>query len=951
MVNTGQQSVRSEAERGGEVARVGEVARHEATGGTRGVRYEGYEAYEGGSPEAERRRFEKLTRELMRARRTRPGGADSPGAPQLLRPFRAKAALSVENARLRFRDDLPPELCVGYARPGAEYPAVVRLSSASGTERHDTTPDLRRMAVRVQAGPEETHDLLATSFPVSHAADVHEFVAFAKATAGAGSTVEKAFGLFVRLPLAVGWATADRMRRNVRIATRHTVGSLARETFWSRGAILWGPAGPVRYQLRPAPGGTAAPPPDRGDPDYLDRELAMRLSTGDIAFELCVQRYLDDRRTPVEDGSVEWPESDAPVVPVAVLTVPCQDLDSARARAAARRVEPLTFNPWHTTEEFRPLGNLNRARKAAYEVAAAHRLGLRLPATEPGPTAEPGATAEPGPTAEPGATAEPRPTALLPGPVRAAFDLPVRATFGLVNRCVPWHRLPDPLGLLNPDSLGRTLRRLGLLDAAPAEAPAHPDPAPAPAGERPRVARRDGARTDGARTDGARRDVAGAAVGRRLSPVHRPDLIHVPHPATVSERLLHRERFRPATSLNVLAAAWTHFQSPDWVDAASHRWDGSQVYGGGGPHLEEGHLPLGPGGVPPIGSPGAWWLGLSAMHTLFAREHEAVCEALRRTHPALDGESVHRTARLVVSALIARIHTVEWIPAILATEVLDLGSKTNWQGPPAHWLSRLGLWLFEASASTGGPRGVPDHPGVPFALAEEFMAVYRTHPLVPDDIELCDHRFGRRSRSLGFDEVRGAAAEAVMRKTGLADALYSFGIAHPGAITLGNYPRALRRFERDGELLDLPVAELMRARRRGVPRYNEFRARLGRARIRSFEELSPDQDTVARLEEVYASVNEIDTMVGLFAENPPEGSAFSETAFHVLLLMATRRIQDDRLLTVDFRPEVYTPLGLDWVEKSSMTSVILRHCPELAGVLPRGASPFAPWRPVAPSLS
>ncbi|MFD0447920.1 hypothetical protein ACFQ10_45110 [Streptomyces indonesiensis] len=175
----------------------------------------------------------------------------------------------------------------GYARPGADYLAVVRLSSASGSEGYGATPDLRRLAVRVQAGPEGTHDLLATSFPVSHAADAHEFIAFAKATAGAGSTVEKAFGLFVRLPLAVGWATADRMRRNMRIATRHTVGSLARETFWSRGAILWGPAGPVRYQLRPAPGGTPAPPPDGGDPDYLHRELAMRLSTGDIAFELC----------------------------------------------------------------------------------------------------------------------------------------------------------------------------------------------------------------------------------------------------------------------------------------------------------------------------------------------------------------------------------------------------------------------------------------------------------------------------------------------------------------------------------------------------------------------------------------------------------------------------------------------------------------------------------------
>ncbi|MEU9966986.1 catalase family protein [Streptomyces malaysiensis] len=444
MINTGQQSVRSETADGGEVVRVGEVARHEAMGGARRAGYEGYEAYEGGSPEAERLRFEKLTRELLRMQRVHPDRADGSGVPQLLRPFRARAALGVENARLRFHDGLPPELCVGYARPGAEYPAVVRLSSASGTEPYGATPDLRRIAVRVQAGPEETHDLLATSFPVSHAADAHEFVAFAKATAGAGSTVEKAFGLFVQLPLAVGWATADRMRRNLRIATRHTVGSLARETFWSRGAILWGPAGPVRFQLRPAPGGTPAPPPDRGDPDYLHRELAMRLSTGDIAFELCVQRYLDDRRTPVEDGSVEWRESDAPVVPVAVLTVPRQNLDSDRARSAAGRVERLAFNPWHTTEEFRPLGNLNRARKAASETAAADRLGPRLHHT-----------------------AEPPRAPLLPDPVRAAVDLPVRAAFGLVNRCVPWHRLPAPPGLLNPVTLGRTLRRFGLGRTAP----------------------------------------------------------------------------------------------------------------------------------------------------------------------------------------------------------------------------------------------------------------------------------------------------------------------------------------------------------------------------------------------------------------------------------------------------------------------------------------------------
>ncbi len=63
--------------------------------------------------------------------------------------------------------------------------------------------------------------------------------------------------------------------------------------------------------------------------------------------------------------------------------------------------------------------------------------------------------------------------------------------------------------------------------------------------------------------------------------------------------------------------------------------------------------------------------------------------------------------------------------------------------------------------------------------------------------------------------------------------------------------------------------------------------------------------------------------------------------------MASRRLQSDRFLTVDFRPEVYSPLGMDWIANNGMTSVILRHCPELAGSLPRSGNAFAPFRPIA----
>lgn len=939
-----------------------------------------YERYEGGSPEAERQVFERLAKDLMAVQlknRRADGG-------RITRAFHAKAPLAVENARLRFHNDLPADLCVGFARPGAEYPATVRLSNASGIRQGDGAPDLRGAAVRVRVSEQESHDLLATSYPVSHARDAREFVAFAKAMAGARSPLHKAFGLFVKLPLAVGLGTANRMRRTVRAATRRAVTSLAGETYWSRGAIVWGEAGPVRYLLRPAPGSPPALPPDRTDPDFLHREIAQRLAKADVVFDLCVQRFVDERRTPVEDSSVGWKEGITPVVPVARLTIPGQDVDAAGARAAARRVEELSFNPWYTTDEFRPLGNINRARKTAYQAGSAHRLGLTF------------------------VTGEPLHNRLLAPPVGAAFRL--------LNRYVPWYRLPPRLSLLNLVFLRKVLRRLNLMDTEPHEAPPKAQPVPDPIPERARTERSyDGAYND---LSAPKMGSVGAAFGRNLKPDYRPELFDTPNPVTVSRELLYRERFLPATSLNVLAAAWIQFQVHDWVNhrrykpgersvevplppgggawhnrpggpaenvmrfaenvgievpggrppflfgnTASHWWDGSEVYGedeqaarllrepggGAGIRLEDGHLPITANGLPLTGFNDNWWMGLSAMHTLFAREHNAVCEALRAEYPSMSEERVYQTARLVVAALIAKIHTVEWTPAILATEAIDIALKTNWQGPPKNWLNELGLWLFEAHSLTGIPKTLPDHHTAPYSLTEEFVTVYRMHPLIPDDFELCEHNFGQRLETVGFPDIRGGAAESQIRKTGLANTLYSFGIAHPGAITLHNFPRALQHFERDGEIIDLSVVDLVRTRRRGVPRYNDFRAGLHKRRIRSFEELTENPDTLARLKEVYRSVDEIDTVVGLFAENPPAGFGFSDTAFRIFILMASRRLQSDRFLTVDYRPEVYTPLGIDWVEQGGMNSVILRHCPELAALLPRDASAFAPWRTVRPT--
>ena len=115
-------------------------------------------------------------------------------------------------------------------------------------------------------------------------------------------------------------------------------------------------------------------------------------------------------------------------------------------------------------------------------------------------------------------------------------------------------------------------------------------------------------------------------------------------------------------------------------------------------------------------------------------------------------------------------------------------------------------------------------------------------------------------------------------------------------------------------------------------------------RLRDFDQVTDDPYSRARLKRVYGSVDEIDTVVGLLAEKPPPGFGFSDTAFRIFLLMASRRLQSDRFLTVDFRPEIYTQLGMDWIARSSFRDVLLRHCPDLAAVIGRsGKGVFAPW--------
>src|SRR5690606_20233715 len=107
---------------------------------------------------------------------------------------------------------------------------------------------------------------------------------------------------------------------------------------------------------------------------------------------------------------------------------------------------------------------------------------------------------------------------------------------------------------------------------------------------------------------------------------------------------------------------------------------------------------------------------------------------------------------------------------------------------------------------------------------------------------------------------------------------------------------------------------------------------LGLKPITKFEDLTSDAETLANLKRLYNNdVEQIDALVGQLAETVrPEGYAFGETAFQIFILNASRRLMTDRFFTTDYRPEVYTQEGLDWVENNTMVDVLKRHFPELS---------------------
>jgi len=426
------------------------------------------------------------------------------------------------------------------------------------------------------------------------------------------------------------------------------------------------------------------------------------------------------------------------------------------------------------------------------------------------------------------------------------------------------------------------------------------------------------------------------------------------------------------------------------------------------------------------GFPDNWTIGMSFYHNVFAREHNQFVDEFRRRaaktpdddsglrNPAdparairyrdVGADELFEAARLVVAAEIAKIHTIEWTTQLLYNEPLFRGMNSNWSGLVAgdngvadalagvvsrlgrssraktanQWYSILasgpgiiGLGSQKRGWSLSNPddvNGGVNHFGSPFNFPEEFVTVYRLHPLVPDLIEYREFQSPNAIRNkIPVVETFRGRATSFMHERGLANWALSLGRQRLGLLALQNHPRFLQnlkinRLKSPTQQLDVAALDLIRDRERGIPRFNEFRRGYGLRQLTSFDDFidrtaAPEQQaeqarlagvvrevygqhrcdstkviTAAQLEANGSPINDclghpngsqvdniedLDTVVGWLAEPiRPHGFAISETQFVVFILNASRRLYSDRFFTSSFRPEFYSRPGLDWVNNN-----------------------------------
>ncbi|MCM1984180.1 peroxidase family protein [Lyngbya confervoides] len=284
---------------------------------------------------------------------------------------------------------------------------------------------------------------------------------------------------------------------------------------------------------------------------------------------------------------------------------------------------------------------------------------------------------------------------------------------------------------------------------------------------------------------------------------------------------------------------------------------------------------------------------LSSMHTLLVREHNRLAAELQDIHSDWSEEQLFQRARQINIAQLQKIVFDDYIPLLLGRPLPE------YRG-------------YDPSV----------HPGISRTFS---TAAFRFgHTMVSPEIA----RLDGQGAVIPEGNVNLAAAffpnAEVLQTTGIEPVLR--GSVSTLAQAVDNQViHELRNllFSFGGQLAaqDLMALNIQRGRDHGLADYNSVRAAFGLNRVANFAQMTQDLNQQEKLAQIYGSVDNIDAVVGLFAEDPVPGGSVGETIATVLQDQFTRLRNGDRF----YYKNSLTPAEIKVIEGTSFADIIRRN--------------------------
>jgi len=295
---------------------------------------------------------------------------------------------AILKGQLQVYENLPEHLAQGLFAEPKTYPIIVRFSTAQGAIVPDKMSAFRGMAIKIigvegekllpELSDAVTQDFLLVNYPVIPTGTINEYLKLQEnleKQADSGELfqqiAQKAAVGVQNVLAAVGLADDT---NELSAPGPHLLG----DTYFSMAALRFGDY-VAKINVKPLSENVRELSGKKIDEDIIDADENAFLTkiTADFfqsniaEYEMSAQLCTDLNIMPVEDGSVQWPEDKSPYQPVAKLTFLPQQTFSPERRVYAD--DTLSFNPFHCLPAHRPLGNIMRVRKLAYETSSKYR--------------------------------------------------------------------------------------------------------------------------------------------------------------------------------------------------------------------------------------------------------------------------------------------------------------------------------------------------------------------------------------------------------------------------------------------------------------------------------------------------------------------------------------------------------------------------------------------------